>query len=229
MKLVFYGLTAFVRQSSGRQIYFSNENPTQNPNVFIPLDCSKTPSEARQANIPWTQVVVDDIGDAKSKKTTVEPWNTGGRRRGGVWIEEAHLALLRKLFSLPVPNLQQYPGSRLHEFQTVLYYAEDANGDRERVGNRYLGYHAKVLNKAKRTVQVWHAGTSGDPNAKKPVQIAKLNFANPEEVDYSTANLGHTEIGVGNGDPQEGALFLTDSYALSVGLEGPKKPPGDGL
>lgn len=228
MKLVFYGLDAYVRSNSGKQLYFSTENPNRDPNMFIPLDLDKSPEAAEQGRIAWGDVIVDDVGESNAKRTTIAPWERGGRRRGGVWIEERHLALLRRLFPLPLPPANS-GGARLHELMSVRYYAEDATGDARRVGNRYLGYHAKILDPVTRTVRVWHAGTSGDPAGKPPVDIEGLDFNDPEQVDYPTARQGHTEIGVESGQPREGALFLKDDFAIARTLEGNKKPPGDGL
>jgi hypothetical protein len=228
MKLVFYGLDAYVRSHAGKRIYFSTENPNHDPNMFVPLDLGKTPEAAEQGQIAWGDVIVDDVGDQNDKRTSVAPWKPGGRRKGGVYVEEKHLALLRRLFPLPVPHPAS-PAAKPHELMSVRYYAEDANGDSRRVGHRYLGYHAKILDPAKRTVQVWHAGTSGDPAAKPPIVIEDLDFDDPSKVDFHSSNHGYTEIGTADGQPKEGALFLKDDYARTVALEGAKKPPADGL
>jgi hypothetical protein len=76
-----------VRSWAGKQIYFSPENPAQNPNVFVPLDLDKTPSAAQGGKIAWGDVLVDDIGEAKVAKTTVNPWDSAGRRKGAVWVD----------------------------------------------------------------------------------------------------------------------------------------------
>lgn len=228
MKLVFYGLDAYVRSHSGRQIYFSTENPNRDPNMYVPLDLERTPAAAEAGKISWGEVVADDVGEPNGKRTTVNPWDTGGRRRGGVWVEERQLSLLRRLFDLPLPD-RRSPHQRLHELMSVRYYAEDPSGDRRRVGRRYLGFHAQLLDRATGRVRVWHAGTSGDPHPHKgPVELV-VDFADPEQVDYPTSRHGHTEIGVQPGAPAEGALFLDDGFARVHALEGNKKPPDEGL
>jgi hypothetical protein len=227
MKLVFYGLDAFLRSHSGRRIYFSTENPSDGDDVFVPLDLDKTPSAAQAGRIRWGDVIVDDFGEAQSKLTTLAP-DRSPRRTGGVWVEERHLNLLRRLFDLPVPHPKQ-AGTKPYEHMSVRYYAEDPSGDRKRVGTRYLGFHARMVNPETRTVQVWHAGTYGDEAGKKPVEIPNVDFADPSKVDYHKSRHGETELAATDAAGTEGALFLSDDYARMVELHGNKKPPGDGI
>jgi hypothetical protein len=101
-------------------------------------------------------------------------------------------------------------------------YGNDAGN--ERAGNRYHGFHAKIVVERgpSALVAVHHAGcsTSGDP----PVEHTFV--LDSAECDAHVDDGGLTEIGLGPDRKKEGALFIRLSRSRSVGLMEIKKPPG---
>ena len=138
-KHIFHAFSAYVGQVTGRTtcLFWPNDpsDPSINwdPKQLVPVDLSKTPSEARAKRIGWDEVQVDDY-TLNGGLTTIGPLFPGGHVVGGLWLHADYMT------KIGLEETQKPNHGHGHEFRSVLYAGDPKFGDR-----RFQGFHAKVV------------------------------------------------------------------------------------
>lgn len=221
---VFYGVSAFVGTIKGKTTCSfwaddpNNLNPKfdTSPSSLFTFDLSKTPEAVRRGDIPMpvpgtpNLVEVDDFaGYRTGGLTTIGPVFPGGATVGLCYIEESRCGALGQYDPRKAGPGQPYEWCTLVEYDGAL------------AGRRFHGFHAQIRSHVGSVaiVSLWARGTSGTkaPMGTWPIDLATL--AHPVAA-------GFTQIGVAQGNPQVGALFLELSAGTGgvVGFDEPKSP-----
>ncbi len=229
VKSIFCACSAWVgRIDSETRCRFWSTHPAEinyDPALLTPVDLSRTPQCAREGRIDWDEIQVDDLGEKNDENgvTTIGPWFPDGRTSGGVYLAKSYRARLREQIRPEFPP----PGfpARDYEFMTVVYKHGTGNA---RAGNRYHGYHAKILKEGPGNtayLAIYQPGRSkaNDPPLDRTLDLGSL------DCDAHTEEGGLTEIAVGKGKRKEGALFIKLPRAKGIGLFGVKLPAGTGI
>jgi hypothetical protein len=213
---VFYGVSAFVGSiKSKTSCAFWPDDPNNlgfDPNKLFAVDLSKNPEAVRAGVLQAAQVEVDDFaGYHTGGLTTIGPVFPGGATVGLCYVEESRCVGLGTYDPRNGGPGQPYEWSTLVEYDGAL------------AGRRFHGFHAQIRSKVPNTsvaiVSLWARGTSGTkpPMGTWPIDLATL--AHPIAA-------GFTQIGVAQGNPQVGALFLELSAGTGgvIAFDDPKTP-----
>jgi hypothetical protein len=219
-KHIFHAFSAYVGQVTGRTTcLFWPDDPNDpaikwDPAKLVPVDLSKTPSEARAGKITWDDVQVDDY-TMNGGLTTIGPLFPGGHVIGGAWL---HADYMKKV---GLSEAQKPQHGHDHEFRAIVYAGDKTYGDR-----RFQGFHARVVGGPASgassnvvRVQVWNGGhgRGGSPTSMWWVD--------------TDAVCDKSESAVGPGGATEGSLYLDAKdrqIYLAGGGTGPKVPPAHG-
>jgi hypothetical protein len=198
---VFYGVSAFVGSITGpTNCSFWPDDPAKlgwAPGQLFPVDLAKNPEAVRRGLIGATDVEVDDHAAYKTGGlTTIGPMFPGGATVGLCYVEENHCAKLGKYD----PRTGTDAGNP-YEWCTVVYH-DDQTTPPPLAGRRFHGFHAEIHKNFGGTaiVSVWARGTSATKSPMGTWTI-DMNQAHPVAA-------GFTQIGVAQGQPKTGALFL---------------------
>lgn len=210
-RIIFCGFGAVVGSVIGDSIGFWTKFGVTDPGLLVYVDLSKSTNLADPSNLTDVQV---DAGEAESgTRLAVSP---NGPLAGRIYLEQGFM-LLRNLSSPPPGYEKAHP----HEFQL----AYDIKGAKIK---RYYGFHAKITKAGSPpTIGVYHAGRSSPADAfgvEKAMDLDSMT-AGVRNFDLITSKGGLTEIGTGDGEPSEGALFIERSFANGIGLQMVKLPP----
>jgi len=191
------------RIDSETRIAFWSDDPTDHgfdPAKLISVDLERTPGTAIAGEIPFDAVEVDDCFSGPNGVI-------GGTTLGPRWPELSLLGVvyLESRFRDRIPDALRPPcpptgmGTRPHEFMAVAYWPET---DDPRAGQRYVGHHARVLERrgSLSRVSVYPPGSSERDNVNPAVMWIDLDAA--DQCDAGPASL--TELAC----TDEGALFL---------------------
>jgi hypothetical protein len=199
---VFYGVSAFVGSITGpTTCSFWPDDPARigwgSPQFQV--DLSMNPEAVRRGLITPADVWVDDHAAYKTGGlTTIGPMFPGGATVGLCYVEESRCAALGAFD----PRSVGTTGGQPYEWCTVVYH-DDVGTPAALAGRRFHGFHAEI-HKSFGTVaivSVWARGTSA---TKGPMGTWTLDLA----VHAHPVAAGFTQIGVAQGQPKTGAVFL---------------------
>ena len=212
-KIVLHAFSAYVGSIRGATtVRFWTEDPGDGSvnwqrGQLIELDLSRNTTAAKNGQITWDQVDVDDF-TLDGGLTTLGPRYPGGSMIGAVWLTESFMG--RK--GIQVARKPQHAHD--HELRALLHI--DASN---KFAGRYQGFHAKVINThGKLTeVQIWNAGQGklGGQSARFGLDLAAISDTTESDVPK-----------------KDGSLYIeTDAKRvyLAGGGTGPKIPAASGL
>jgi hypothetical protein len=199
---VFYGVSAFVGSISGpTTCSFWPDDPVKlawAPGQLFPFDLSKNPEAVRQGLISAADIQVDDHAAYKTGGlTTIGPMFPGGATVGLCYVEDSHCTKLGQFD----PRSSTTAGNP-YEWCTVVYH-DDQGTPASLAGRRFHGFHGEIHKSWGNTaiVSVWARGTSSMKGPMGTWTIDMNDHAHPVAA-------GFTQIGVAQGQPKKGALFL---------------------
>lgn len=198
---VFYGVSAFVGSITGpTTCSFWPDDPARIgwTAAQFAVDLAKNPEAVRRGLIAAKDVEVDDHAAYKTGGlTTIGPMFPGGATVGLCYVEESRCAALGKFD----PRSATDAGNP-YEWCTVVYH-DDQGTPKDLVGRRFHGFHAEIHKSFGNVaiVSVWARGTSASKAPMGTWTIDMMAHAHPVAA-------GFTQIGVAQGQPRTGALFL---------------------
>jgi hypothetical protein len=221
-RTVTYGFSAWVGNCTGLSTcgWWPQDPTTLNPQFdqskLISSDLSKNLQAVRNGQIQLGAVQVDDP-PIYGGETKIGPTFPNGMYTGGCWLEKGDYdALPANVKPGRIPAGMQ---CRDYELTTVWYW----NG--ALANRRFWGFYAEITQEqgTSALVSIWPAGKSLVPGQ----QAAGAWWLDIPAVAHPI-EAGFTQIGTGLQNPKQGAFFIDAQTRLSLGISGPKLPPGSG-
>jgi hypothetical protein len=208
---IFYGVGAFVGSITGPTTctFWPDDPATVGwKSKQSAVDLAMNPEAVRRGTIAVVDLQADDFaGYGTGGLTKIGPMFPGGAMIGGLYLEEGYLAKI---------GLAK-PGPRPYEWATLIYW------DGPLAGRRFHGFHAQIRKNqgSLAMLSVWARGTSHLPN-QTPMGTWWVDLG----TDCHPVEAGITEIGVAQGNPQSGAVFIDHKAGGGgvIAFDGPKNP-----
>jgi hypothetical protein len=231
-RYTFYCFEAYLgRVDDVRRCAVWTQDPRElafDPAKLIPIDLSKNPYAARVSAIEWDEVQVDDHATPAGSDwpikpepgcTTLGPAWPFARTQASVWLEERYVQSLKAMGCYLISPTKYY-NARDFEFTTILEVHERQGQPDEVI--RYNPHFGKLDAEGK-NVTLFERGHSGDPDPNalyKCVSIGELKKLSNCHQEMGT--LLPKQL-------REGSVFLNSTFELSININGPKIPHGEGL
>jgi hypothetical protein len=188
------------------------------PAKQIPIDLANNPHAHRTGGLPLPQIECDDR-PANGGMTKIGPTFPLGSMINSLWLEQSRYDALPA-----VKKPQRVPQGMAcfdYELCCVQYWAGPL------MNRKFYGFYAELasVQGTKALVSVWPAGRSQIPG-QGPMGAWWLDLS----LDCHPIEPGFTQVGVGAGQAQKGALFIDHQTTLTTMADGtgPKLPVGTG-
>jgi hypothetical protein len=191
-------------------------SPAYDVSKQINSDLARNLQAVRNGQISVAQIDVDDA-PLYGGETKVGATFPGGTMIQGCWMEKGRYDALTTNKPGRIPANMQ---CRDYELTTVWYW----NGTM--ANRRFWGFYGEITSETSPTsaqVAFWPAGKSLDVG-QGPAVTAWMNFT----TQVHPPEAGFTVIQPGLGKPKHGAIFIDAVTRGTLGLTGPKLPPGMG-